>query len=818
MAELNSRTSSTGKPLQRLPWKSKDKKWFRENADYYISLANFNFGTTGEQGQRKDIRMFYEMYNNQFPMAAFEHITDPLSAKVAAHKSFPAKIRPVNILRTNIDLLLGEWPRRPFVYNIENLGESGYSSFQESLHEKLESNLTQHFIQGALATAQQSGQQLTEEQIAQLQKEPPIPEQVKTELHMSYKDLRAVKGQKWLRRQLREKDIRRKLHKLFKDWLLAGQVYSYKGVRHNDLVYRRQPAIDIDFDKSSENEMVEDGEWVVARRLLTAADLTDEYYDVLKNEDLEGIESKYQYSTPNAFYSSLLGLYTDGEGIGSRNKIPVYHVQWRGKKKIKILSYTDPETLQPVEEEVDEDFDEKLIPGATVEIKWPTEVYECTIIGGNGRIQDNLCVEYQAVPVQRNPMNGSGGKLNYNGKKYSDLHSDNVSVFEMGVPFQLLYIIVNYILEKTIAKSKGKILLFDQNTIPNEGDWDDEKFFYYSEAMGYALLNRNQVGVDKSWNQYQVVDMSLFENIKQLIELKDSIKQEWDDLIGVSRQRKGQTYSSDGQGVNERAVFQSTVITDMIFIGFEEFVEKELQGLLDFMKFTTSEGHKSVYNDDNMGTMLMEILPGEFTNEDLGVFLDNSSDHLDKLRKMQAFAESMIQNSAKPSTVMEVIDSINAVELKAKLRRIEEIEQQIAQQQNESEQDAQAAMEEIAQRHEQYKEVLKRETMEAEYDRKEDIEYIKGSFNTFTFADGDSNDNGVPDMAEVAKMNGDREKLMQQWDKLKTDRVERSAKLEIEKTKLNHQMEMDKAKLKQGDRKLKIDAKKAAQRPKTTSK
>src|SRR5690606_15762096 len=121
---------------------------------------------------------------------------------------------------------------------------------------------------------------------------------------------------------------------------------------------------------------------------------------------------------------------------------------------------------------------------------------------------------------QRNEMNNiSACKGPYNGKNFSDDHAENISVLEIGLPFQIMYIIVTRALELTIAKSKGKIVLLDKNVIPTKDGWDEDKFFYYSEALGWGLIDRTKIGVDKSFNQYQVLDLTLFDSIQQLIEL-----------------------------------------------------------------------------------------------------------------------------------------------------------------------------------------------------------------------------------------------------------------------------------------------------------
>lgn len=325
---------------------------------------------------------------------------------------------------------------------------------------------------------------------------------------------------------------------------------------------------------------------------------------------------------------------------------------------------------------------------------------------------------------------------------------------EMGIPSAIMHMITNYALEKTIAKNKGKILLIDQNAIPNKNGWNDEKFFYYGDALGYALVNRNQAGVDKSFNQYQVLDMSTFQHIKELIEIRDSFRTEWDELIGVNAQRKAQVGSSDGLGTTEIALNRSAVITAMIFILFEEFTERELQGLIDFSRFVNVEGIRGIYNLDDFDSELLTIDPNSYCNAELGIFVKYSLEEMQILREYKGQLQAMIQNGVKQSTILEIQKANNLEELMAKLKRIEEIELEEASQQADAEAERAQALEEVITRREKLKNLLEIDQINAEWDRRDANEMIKGEYQVYSAAnlkgDGDADNNGVPDTAEIA--------------------------------------------------------------------
>lgn len=805
------RASTTGAPLQAISWSKKianNKEWFKQNIDYGISQHGYGQSPTQVNGGQ-DLDMLYGVYNSKFPESWFKIHTDPLNAKDPKHKQFPAKIRPITILRTNIDLLLAEYPRRPLIFQVNNLGDDAYSSFMEEINKKIETSVTEYFklalqkemMASGLMTS--DGQPASEEAMAEIQKamdEFQNPEQIKEELSGSYRDKVAIQAQRWLTRAIREHNIRGKLLEQFKDWLITGRCRSYKGILHGNLVYERISPKNI---RSDEAQFIEDAEQTTVVRYLSTAEIVDRFYEELKESEVKDLELKPMYASPQAFHNYLHSFYDNNQ----RGKVPVYHRQWTGRKRMGLLTRLNPETQVPETIEVDEDYVVSPELGETIEWLWVNEKYE------GWRVGKDLYLGMGPVMYQRSQMNNfSYTKGSYNGRNYSDTHAENVSPMELGIPTQIMYLIANRTLELTIAKSKGKIALIDKAAIPRKDGWNDEKFFYYSEALGYALMDFNQLGVNKNFNQYQVLDMTLFDSIKQLIELLEVLKQQWDDILGINRQRKGQTYSSDGQGVNERAVFQSTVITDMIYNLFEEYVEKEFQGLIDLSKFTNMDGVRKLWWSTDVGNEVLEINPESYCNADLGVMVESSSEAMNIKNKLEATALTMLQNEASPSTILEIYQTQNIAELKRKLKDVERIASDVARQGQDNEskmaEEADARQKEFM----EYEKLLDKDLMEAEYDRKEDIEDIRGMYSTFTFQDGDSNDNGTPDAMEVERMRFDKEKFMADRQDKQTDRNMKRQE-HVEKTNLAiAQMQQ---KNKQHGEKMKTDRMKAKQRPKT---
>ncbi len=754
-------------PRKNLSWAEKvanDKAWFKDWVQYLTGNTNLR-GKKGKRNtqERKNFAQLYGVYNSQFPSEWFKEITNPFSSKNEEYKAYPAKVRPINYLRTNIDLLLGEFLQRPIKFTVS--AENSYSRYLDGLN---------NTVTGALQQYAEEIMQGNEQAV------PPDIAQLEHTYKMSFKDKLAVRAQRKVKEIVKQYHIKRELVKCKKDYLVAGEAYTYKGILPNGkFMYHRISPEMIDHDKSGINSMVNKSNWVVVKYQLTPAEITDMFWDSLEDKDYKIIDDAAGIA--NLADASSFSKWINNDSQGKAN---VYHVQWRARRKVLQISGIDEETGQPYEFEADEDY--KRAENEQQTHYWKSEIYEAW------EIEDKIVVGARNLPYQED--------LSYNGRVYSDTHSSSLSVMEMGIPIQILLMVVHYKIELTIAQSKGKIILLDKNTISRKDGWTEERFFYYAESKGWALIDRSQAKVDRTMNQYQVMDLTMYERIAQLIEVATYLKQSWDDLIGITRPRKGATAASDAVGVQQQGLMQSNIITDMIFYTFEELIEDDLNGLAELSRVADAMGIPAeswMLND--FDRELAAIDPLEASLEKLNLYMEYNTEELAKLNMARQLATQMLQNQTALSTVMEVLYSESSSELRARVLEIED--QLIARQQQaaQSDKEAEQMLVELEKERDQFKHILDMEFMNAEYDRKEDLKEIEGAFNTFTFQDGDSNDNGVPDAAEIMKIiekkedNREKRNLKLQEMKMKNEQHQRELKEKAETRKSNERIARDKA-------------------------
>lgn len=802
----------SAKPLQKLSWSEKIKnnyEWFKRNIDWGLQTSHFH-SPTGSGDRQNVILGLYNIYNSRFPSSWFTHVMNPFSAKKAEHQNWGAKVRPHNIIRPNVELLRGEYPKRPFPYQIVVKGEQGYNNFLEARKNAIFSNLSAHAINtinGALSGAsggqqsQNPGQDVDPSQSSGqtptgVDNQPaPPPEKMVDEFANDFKDILATQAQTDLDLIMDDQHVKEKLQDILKDMLISGEARSYKNVLRDKTIYSRVPALELDHDKSPTEKFIKDGSWACRRQFWTVPDIVDRFYDSISPDDIDNVEKMSAITSPASLYN-----YLENSNAYQYNKLPVYHYQWKGFQKVGYLKGVDMTTGEPYSDLVGEDYTADAELGETIEWDWVVQVLE------GWRIGDDIYTEMGPPEYQPNQINDfSKHELCYNGYNFSDTHAENISVVKLGIPFQIMYCILSIIMERTISKSRGKLIMLDKNAIPStHAGWDEEKFFYYAEAQGWALLDRNQQGVDKSWNTYQVMDLSTFEHISEIIKLMEFCKAENDAQLGISRQRKAETAPSDTVGGNQEATFQSSVITEMIFQGFDQFVKTELEGLINCSQIANRTGKKAAYTTDDARTELLNINPDYYCYAELGIMVSDSGNESDALKRIRQYTQAFAQNGQDPSTIVEIETSTNISKLKGILKKVKAEQMQMAQQQAQDEHEHEIEKIQLDQQFKEYENLLEIDKMNQEYTRKEELVILQGDINLSIqeVANGmnpDTTDGA--DITEIMARQNERDQMFQ--DKEKHAKTEDN-KIKIEKAKIAMAERQDNTKRKEIESKERI--------------
>ena len=697
-------------PNQNISYAAKikdDYDWGRKTMLAYIQRSSFSTNT-----YKMWLKKLYDYYNGHIDIEDYKLVTAPFGKEIEGDW---ADVKNYPIIKPKVDLLRGEFSKRPKDMTVYVVNDDVNSKMLEELNKQINDNLEQQFINTLNEAGVDTG--IPSQEI-------PTPEYIKEQFESSYRDKRAINGQHAINFISQYNKLDEVFDVAWFDWMVTGEVYTRKGIEHNEIFEEVVNPLDIDYDKDPDLQFIEDGDWVVRRKYMLPSSIIDIFYDDLTMDEINQIET-LAIQGP-AFSTTSPFLYDRTVPFKAYSRlIEVLHVEWKSKKKIGIVDFVD-EMGQPQSLEVTEDYTKT--EGQTLKWYWVNEVWE------GYRIGTTLYKRIRALQNQRNSIdNPSKCKLSYNGRVFSNRNSRNISMVTLGIPYQVLYNATMHRLKLAMAKMKDDMVILDINLKPK--NWEIDKWLLMADQTSIMFADYAKEGVNRNNNTQSRLQIAS-STIQAYIELLRFIKQEWDEVCGITKQREGQITSSETVGGVERAVVQSSLITEVYFAYFDQFKEREYQGLLDWSKLAWINGKKTSFvMPETSKTIYMDIDGIEHSESEYGIFVTKSSKLQEKIKMVQSIAQPLAQNGTPGSTIVEILESDNLADIKMKLRaaetKMQEYSQMKEKAQQEHEQQVVQMQSEMADRNQQY--VLE------QIDRKGEWDMRKTELTALGMDEGDDN-------------------------------------------------------------------------------
>lgn len=804
-------------PRQKLPLSKKGKKWQEDCVNYIIGDGNVTSGgnSTSYYGE---LQTYYNLYNSIFDEKDFKSITNPFKVE----DGFPATPHDFNIIRPKVDLLIGEETKRPLNFRVIRTSQEATSEMQEKekqmLLQYMEASITARM---SPEEAQQFQEQLQSGEIMP-------PEEIAKYMDKEYKDIvenTAYHTLTYLREKL---DLDNEFIKGWKDGLISGREIYYVGVLNAEPYVERVNPIYFSYDKSPDLEFIEDGSWCCRKMRMPITEVYDRYFDKLSEKDLDKLEELIG-STPGRNLGDRspvdmgiqLRIYDNPmfEGAG-KSLVNVWHCCWKSFKKIYYVTVAD-ETGQPQINIVDETY-QPVGTEISVEPDWIVEVWEGYRAGSDlyFGIQP---IEYQHVSID----NPNSQKLPYCGAIYSNTNSKPRSLVSILKPLQYMYIVLWYRLELAIARDKGKVVNMDITQIPKSMNISPAKWMHYLSSVGVNFINPYEEGWNipgreggkpAQFNQITALDLTMSNVIAEYIQLMDKIEQLAGTISGITQQREGAVSSSEMVGNVERAVVQSSHITEPLFWVHNQCKRRVLNMLLNTAKgaWEDTGKQKLQYIFDNGERAFLDITP-KFYYEDMDVFVSDTSKDLENIQKLQQLIQPAMQNGASLLEAAEILTNDNFNIIKQKLKDMQTRQEQMQQQQQEAEAQQQQQLQQMQNEAKQQELMLQEAQMDLQryqIDQDNQTKIAVAQINAYRGTeDMDQDQNGVPDILEIGKQALERQKISEdsynkRYEARQKKEIE-DAKIKLERDKMHHETELQKQKDSEAYRREELKAKTA---------
>lgn len=746
-------------PPQKLPMSKKNQDWKEACIDYIAGSGNT--GHSGFNSERaSEMQTYYDLYNSIYDERDLKYVTNPFKQQ----DGFPATAQDYNIIKPYIDQLLGEETKRSFNFQVCRTSDEATSELQEKAKQML-----MDYIQSSIM-AKLSPENAQRYQEALQTGEVMQPEAIQKYLTKDYKDIAERTAYHTLQYLKRKLNLPHEFYKGWKDALIGGEEIYYVGIRNGQPYVERVNPMYFDYEKSVDLEYIHDAAWCCRKMIMSATEIYDRFYDKMSekqlNELLELIDEKPGSGmTPQVGKSELdynhvklhkLNSFTDNPF--DIDQITVYHCCWKSFKKIGFVTLINEETGEVEEYQVDEDY---KVTGEeeSVDWKWIIEVWE------GYRIGDDLYIGIQPLEYQHiSADNPNSSKLPYTGVLYNNTNSKPRSLVSMMKPLQYMYIVVWYRLELAMSRDKGKVPVVDVTQIPKSMGIDVNKWMHYLGALGVAFINPYEEGWDvpgreggrpATFNQFQSWDLSMANIIDQYVNLMAKIEDMVAKLTGITPQRQGSIAASELVGNITQAITQSYHITEPWFWTHNQVKKEVLTMLLDTAKVAWKDNKTCLNYILDDATRAFITLSDDFFYSDMDVFVEDSTKNRQDLDQLKQLLQPAMQNGASLLDIAEIITMDNINMIKDRLEDIEQKRMEQMQQQQQAEQEAQQQLIAEQNRVKEEELMLKEAELELEkykIDTDSQTKITVAQLNAYKgLQDLDQNDNGIPDVMEIAQ-------------------------------------------------------------------
>ena len=737
-------------PPQKLATSKKGKSWREQSVDAIVNISSQTLQDNRSSKYNKQVN--YNLYNSIFEERDFDYVLNPYGLK-GNYKNVATKMKNYNIIRPKIELLKGEEMKRPFSFRVRAINGEVVSQRQDEKRKAILEHL-----QGIITPP------------AEGEEQPPMLEEIEKYFKTQYIHPREVTANQILEYGVRAEDLERKFNAGWEHALISSEEVYYVGIHNNEPKVRVVNPLNFDYDKTIELRSIEDAQWAKEERWMAIGEIIDEYGEYLSDDEVARLDrgevgypmNKMNYYpgfaySMNELEGNTINTSPNGQNYnGNRTGSHAYvvNVVWKSLRKIGFVSFMDPRTGQLEETIVDETFDlteEMKDAGATLRWQWIPEVWEGTRIG-----EDIYCNIHPLSNQFRDMNNPAECKLPYIGYVYNSVNAMSTSMVDLVKPHQYTYMIVWWRLEQELAKAKGKKFIMDMAKLPKSEGFTTEEWMYHFENTGVVWINSMEEGRKgdpnsiSQFNQMTDVDMSLSQVVSQYLSVLQEIEDQVDRITGISRQRESNITSSETVGGVERAIQQSTHITEPWFYYHNTVKQKVLQAYIQNFRLTSNQNKKIHYITNDIHSSILEIDGTEFDDTNYNVFVSDSiKDNIIK-QKLEGLAQiALQQEKMKFSDIVRLYKSESISELESK---IVGAEQEFLQQQAESaqaEREAQAAQLQAQQDWEREK--MQEESLQKQLDRENKLELAIISALGYA-QDTDINTNGVPDVIEQGKL------------------------------------------------------------------
>jgi hypothetical protein len=649
-------------PSQTIPEKDKTQDWLKKHLDY-AEFKLINYRPTAAKMTR-----LFDSYNGVKPPGSVAWLERTYG------KQNRSKYIAYRLGRTKVDLLHGEWLKRPLSATVTTINSEAMSAKMAQMD----------FLVGAMI-AKPELTDLKAKAGLDVMEGVPIPDSPEDPIweKMSPKDKCEDIMQIMLDNQIIDLDVKKKLGDAVMNCIITNRCFmQVERDQTGEVRLHNIDPRDAIFEEIEDDDFLERSPLMGCRRtmplheVLMRYELTEEQKNTLENAR----QNFSAYEGVNGLGRGYMRL-TNGEIM-----CDVIHIEWKSvtpeyykrvKKSKTQMAFDGPDDsdtidleMDPIKYENNKAFHDKMVASGEYEIvvKYREEEYEATRIGG--LVDTNMRRTYfqkRSVDKPAHIMSSS-----YFGYIHGRRSGITVSLQQMIENFDNMFDICMYQILKELARAKGKVLTFDRAALPVNRKvkdvmyqaFNDQFIDYDSTASG----NFSQTRLDPA-SMFKEFDLGLSESFQYLLKMKQDIINTLNQISGINESRQGQTAASSTATNAQTDIANSRNITEALFYGLHLFMNRVMKGIVDSTAISWAF-YKLEKGEHILGVTKFKFLQltKEIGYRDYGVSVEDGGRYTEIKNEIKRLMEfSLNAKEIRPMDALNVLLSNTVAEMKTKM-------------------------------------------------------------------------------------------------------------------------------------------------------
>lgn len=659
-------------PDQRVSLSKKMKPdWYIDNAKYWINIAK---SVNDKVETLKNMNASDGIVDGK----TYDYVTAPLKGDDGDFK-LPVEIRDIDFITPIKEKNIGEYLELPYDFTVY-VNDPHITFKRRADVAKLIEPIVNDVIQQAVEQVKQQDPQ---------QQQQLNPAEIQTKIEdaiMNWVDERVKHADSVIRWSNSVNKFDSVRTQAFFNWWSTEEIYIYLYIANGEFYFDVISPLE-GYPILSGKDKVQDGDGFLIKRSLSVNQIYTYYDKYLSKEDrayLDSILIRDGVTTSDSI-TVLASVYRDAYGrkmmdsslnkpYNDNDRVSFSNVNFLDENIIFYVTQVEKKILtsinelgQTVESVVDDNYELNFENGdISIRNEWINEVWKQVLLGN---YDSGIYLKPEPIAVQIYNSKGEV-KLPVIGRK-GLLKGMRINPVPARIlPSLALYRIINLHIERTLAKYKAPVELIPQSLLNSTGDAKGTMF--YKLADNTIIYDDTKISTSAVKDGYGIIGNSGVSNyLRDLIDLRESLKSEAWDLANMNDARFGQAAPSATVRNNEQNLYRAKLGSVLMINQFHDILADLHTMSVEYGKIVYESGLSGVLLNSKQQPVYFNVPAGALTEAEIGINVVNSVIEKQKLDEFKKLAFSAAQNQDF-DIAAEAIDASSSYGVKAAIHKFVE--------------------------------------------------------------------------------------------------------------------------------------------------